>query len=244
MAKTPSVNRAKRGGPLREGRTATLTRTITLIAAGNPLPVILDAIVRCVEAEHPSVLCSILLLDEAGEHLLHGAAPSLPDAYNAAIDGVTIGANVGSCGTAAFTNQRVIVEDIRTDPLWTDYRDVAAQAGLRSCWSEPVRAASGRVLGTFAMYHRRATAPSEEDVRSIAAAAHLAAIAIERKQAEDALSASEARHRLFADNATDMIMMSDTSRGPADLYLAVGGPGDRFRAGTAGRPAGGRFGPP
>ena len=194
---------------LRESTTATLTRTMTLIARGGSLPDILDGIARCVEAEHPSVLCSILLLDESGKRLLIGAASSLPAFYNDAINGVEIGPNVGSCGSAAWGGVRTIVSDIQTDPLWVDFKGLAAEAGLASCWSEPIRGHDGRVLGTFAMYHRDVRVPDAEDFRSIEAAAHLAAIAIERKQSEETLAASEARHRLFADNATDLIMLSD-----------------------------------
>lgn len=193
----------------RERDVPTLTRTMTLIATGGSLPAILDAIAGGVEAEHPGILCSILLLDESGRRLLSGAGPSLPDFYNQAINGIEIGPEVGSCGTAAWTNRCTIVPDIQTDPLWRDFRDLAAQAGLASCWSEPIRGRDGRVLGTFAMYKREISVPDEDDVRSIEAAANLAAIAIERRQSEAALAASEARHRLFADNATDLIMLSD-----------------------------------
>ncbi|HRD28621.1 MAG TPA: ATP-binding protein [Caulobacter sp.] len=182
---------------------------MTLIATGGPLSTILDAIARYVEAEHPRMLCSILLLDDAGERLMFGAGSSLPDFYNAAIDGIAIGPGVGSCGTAAYTNACVVVADIQADPLWADFRELAGQAGLASCWSEPIRGRDGQVLGTFAMYHRDVRVPAEDDFRSIEAAAHLAAIAIERKRSDDALAASEARHRLFADNATDLIMLSD-----------------------------------
>ena len=204
--------------PVRESTTATLTRTMTLIARGGSLPDILDGIARCVEAEHPSVLCSILLLDEAGERLLMGAASSLPAFYNEAINGLEIGPDVGCCGTAAYTATRTIVSDIGTDPLWVNFKELAAEAGLASCWSEPIRGHDGRVLGTFAMYHRDIRVPEAADFRSIEAAAHLAAIAIERKQSEEALAASEARHRLFADNATDLIMLSD--RGGQLTYIS------------------------
>ncbi|MBI5941803.1 MAG: response regulator [Caulobacterales bacterium] len=199
---------ASPGTAVRESGAAALTRTMTLIATGGSLPDILDAIARCVEAEHPAVLCSILLLDDTGKHLLNGAGPSLPDFYNDAINGVEIGPDVGSCGTAAFANTCTIVADIQTDPLWVNFKDLAAQAGLASCWSEPIRGRAGQVLGTFAMYHREIRVPDEDDFRSIEAAAHIAAIAIERKQSEEALAASEARHRLFADNANDLIMLS------------------------------------
>ncbi|HWU15316.1 MAG TPA: GAF domain-containing protein, partial [Caulobacter sp.] len=146
-------------------------RTMTLIAGGNPLSTALLAIVQAVEAEDPSTVCSILLLDADGERLLLGAAPGLPDFYNQAIHGVQIGPSAGSCGTAAFTGGRVIVEDIQTDPLWRDYKALAAQAGVAACWSEPIRSASGKVVGTFALYHRQPARPSEEDVAFIEAAA-------------------------------------------------------------------------
>ncbi|MDR3506847.1 MAG: ATP-binding protein [Caulobacteraceae bacterium] len=172
-----------------------LTRTMSLIAAGASLPLILNAIVTSVEIDHPGVLCSILLLDESGQHLLHGAAPSLPHFYTAAIDGVAIGPCVGSCGTAAYTGKRVIVSDIQTDPLWAAFRELAGKAGLASCWSEPIKGSGGRLLGTFAMYHRDIRGAEPGDIRAILAAAHLAAIAIERKETEEALAASEARAR-------------------------------------------------
>ena len=168
-------------------------RTMTLMAAGNQLAVVLDAIVRTVEADAPRALCSILLLDETGQRLISGAAPSLPDDYNAAIDGVEIGPVVGSCGTAAFLNQRVVVEDIQADPLWANFKGLAAVAKLRACWSQPIRGANGEVLGAFAIYHRRVRAPSAKDIAFIESAAELAAIAIERQRAQDELAKSEAR---------------------------------------------------
>jgi len=178
-------------------------RTMTLIAGGNPLCTALLAIVQAVEAEDPSTVCSILLLDAPGERLLLGAAPSLPDFYNQAIHGVRIGPSAGSCGTAAFTGRRVIVEDIQTDPLWVDYKVLAAEAGVAACWSEPIRNASGKVVGTFALYHRQPSTPSEEDVSFIEAAAELAAIAIDRQRAEDTLIASEARALRAAQSALE-----------------------------------------
>jgi PAS domain S-box-containing protein len=176
---------------------------MTLIAGGNPLPMVLDAIVQAVEAEDPRILCSILLLDETGQRLMLGAAPSLPDDYNQAIHGVAISPTAGSCGTAAALDRRVIVEDIQTDPLWADYKHLAAAADLAACWSQPIRAASGKVLGTFAIYHRRISAPNADDIAFIEAAADLAAIAIDRRRAEDELACSEARARRAAEEARE-----------------------------------------
>ena len=108
----------------------------------------LDAFARTIERQSGDMLCSILLLD--GNSLRHGAAPSLPDEYNRAIDGATIGPAAGSCGTAAFTKSTVIVSDIALDPLWADYKDLALSHGLQACWSTPILCPSGEVLGTFA----------------------------------------------------------------------------------------------
>ncbi|MDB5434520.1 MAG: multi-sensor hybrid histidine kinase [Phenylobacterium sp.] len=168
-------------------------RTMALMAAGNQLAVVLDAVALSVEAEAADTLCSILLLDESGQRLTLGAGSSLPDDYNAAIEGLAIGPGVGSCGTAAFLNQRVIVEDIQADPLWVDFKDLAAAAGLRACWSQPIRGRGGEVLGTFGIYHREVRAPSAEDIAVIESAAELAAIAIVRQREQDELVRSEAR---------------------------------------------------
>jgi PAS domain S-box-containing protein len=179
---------------------------MTLIAGGNPLSSVLLAIVQAVEAEDPDILCSILLLDDEGRHLLLGAAPGLPDFYNEALDGAQIGPAAGSCGTAAFLGRRVIVEDIQTDPLWADYRDLArlaGQAGLAACWSQPIVAAAGAVVGTFAIYLRQISAPDSDDIAFIEAAAELAAIAIDRQRAEETLAASEARARQAAETARE-----------------------------------------
>jgi PAS domain S-box-containing protein len=170
-------------------------RTMALMAAGNPLGVVLNAIVLTVEAEAPGILCSILLLDHTGRRFTLGAAPSLPDDYNAAIEGIEIGPGVGSCGTAAYLDRRVIVEDIQTDPLWVDFKDLAAAAGLRACWSEPIRGTQGNVLGAFAIYHRQVSAPTDEDITFIETAAELAALAIARREMEAELARSEARAR-------------------------------------------------
>ena len=160
-------------------------RSLEAITSGTPLAAILETIARTVETISSGVLCSILLLDADGVHVRHGAAPSLPDDYNRAIDGQAIGPNAGSCGTAAYRNQQVIVTDIATDPLWTDYRALALQHGLRACWSTPIRSVDGRVLGTFALYYREQRTPIPADLELIERLTHLTSIAIERKRAEE-----------------------------------------------------------
>ena len=168
-------------------------RTMTLMAAETPLAVVLEAIVLSVEAEAPGIVCSILLLDDARQALGRAIGPSLPPDYSAALEGVAIGPTVGSCGAAAFLNRRVVVEDIQTHPWWTEFRALAATAGLRACWSQPIRWPDGRVLGAFAIYHRQVSSPSDGDISFIEAAAELAAIAITRERTRDDLARSEAR---------------------------------------------------
>lgn len=162
-------------------------RVFEMLTEKTPLAIVLDTIARDVERINPTVLCTILLLDDDGKCLRHGAAPSLPDFYVKTIDGSAIGPSAGSCGTAAFTRQRVIVEDIETHPWWEDYRDIARKAELGSCWSQPIFSSNGRVLGTFAIYHRDISVPQASDLELIESEARLTALAIEKTLAESRL---------------------------------------------------------
>jgi PAS domain S-box-containing protein len=164
-------------------------RILEMVAKGDSLAEILDALCGLAEQQAGGVLASILLVE--GDHLRHGGAPSLPKAYTDAIDGLTIGPSVGSCGTAAYRGEQVIVEDIATDPLWADYRTAALQHSLRACWSTPVFSSQGKVIATFAMYYREPRSPTARDQQIIEQITHLAEIAIERKQTQEKLSQSE-----------------------------------------------------
>jgi GAF domain-containing protein len=151
------------------------------LAAGAPLGEVLEDLVRAVERESgPGVLASILLLDEAGERLLHGAAPSLPQAYNEAIHGIAIGPGMGSCGTAAYVGHPIYVTDIGSDPLWKDFRGLAFEHGLRACWSTPIEGDDGRILGTFAVYHTAPRSPTPDQLAAINRVSHIAAAVIAR----------------------------------------------------------------
>ena len=163
------------------------------IARGAQLSEVLEAIVTLIESAAPGMLCSILVIDRDGKRLRHGAAPNLPAIYNAAVDGLEIGPHAGSCGTAAFTRQPVIVRDVQVDPLWANYRALADPHGLRACWSTPIFSAAGRVLGTFAMYYREPRVPTSAEQALITTATDLAGIAIARHRAEEALRESEER---------------------------------------------------
>ncbi|MCI0624159.1 MAG: PAS domain S-box protein [Acidobacteria bacterium] len=167
-------------------------RLLEMIAKGKSLASILDALCRVVEEMSGGSLASILLLDPDGNRLWHGAAPSLPASYTEAIDGSTIGPSAGSCGTAAYRREPVIVSDINTDPLWADYRDLASTHGLRACWSTPIFSSERRVLGTFAIYSREPSTPTPQQYIIIEQITHLAAVAIERKRGEEELRRSEA----------------------------------------------------
>lgn len=165
------------------------------IAFNESLPDILNSIALNIEACCPGGLCSILLLDADGVHLRTGAAPNLPPAYNRAIDGVAIGKNAGSCGTAAYKKERVIVSDIATDPLWNDYKELALSHGLQACWSIPIFSADKTVLGTFAVYYPNPGFPTTKHFELIERATNQAVIAIEKTRAAAALIKSEMQYR-------------------------------------------------
>ncbi|MDI1299739.1 PAS domain S-box protein [Methylotenera sp.] len=186
------------------------SHVLELLIADLTLQDILEAIVLGVEQFNPEMLCSILLLDAEGKRLCNTAAPSLPTFYNAAIDGNEIGMGVGSCGTAAFTGELVIVEDIATHPYWEGYRELALNSGLAACWSQPIFAPTGKILGTFAIYHRNPNTPTQRDITLIEQSANLASIAIERKQAEDDLRiasiAFESQEGMMVTDAKNIIL--------------------------------------
>jgi len=177
---------------------AAQNRVLELIARGAPLRESLDTLLRVMEAQCSGMFCSILLLDSDGIHVRHGAAPSLPDDFIRRIDGQVIGPQAGSCGTAAFRREPVVVEDIATDPLWESYRSVALAHGLRACWSTPIFDGQRAVLGTFALYFPIPARPSERQLRMVDLCTHTAAIAIVKDRETQALLASEERQRLAA----------------------------------------------
>ncbi|MFB2803182.1 putative bifunctional diguanylate cyclase/phosphodiesterase [Shewanella seohaensis] len=155
---------------------------LSMLLNGAPLAEILHALVLKIEDQRLGTHASVLLLSEDGKKLLTGAAPHLPDSYNQAIHGGEIGPGVGSCGTAAFTGQRVIVDDIEHHPYWALYKEFALAHGLRACWSEPIKDTQGKVLGSFAMYYEEVKSPTAADLTLIAEAARLASLAVERSR--------------------------------------------------------------
>src|SRR5438309_6878711 len=177
------------------------TRVLEMVAANAPLPEVLTNLVLLMEAQAEGMLCSILVLSADGMHVRHGAAPSLPAAYVKAVNGAPIGPRNGSCGTAMFLKRPVVVTDVMTNPLWTDYRHLAEICGLRACWSTPIFSPQGDVLGSFAMYRQEQRGPNSEEARLTEIATHIAGIAIERQRVQEALRERDARINLAAESA-------------------------------------------
>jgi len=156
-------------------------RALRAISTGKPLSVVLDELLLTVEAQsHQHMLTSILIVTEDGKHLRHGSGPSLPAAYNQAVDGIPLEEGVGSCGTGARRGEPVYVSDIATDPLWKNYRELALSHDLRACWSSPIKDVDGIVLGTFAIYYDAPRSPNADDLNAIAQITQTVSLALER----------------------------------------------------------------
>jgi signal transduction histidine kinase/DNA-binding response OmpR family regulator len=205
-------------------------RVLEMIAANAPLEDTLAALMNFLECGSDGIFGSILLLDEDGVHVRHGAAPSLPEAYIKAVDGAEIGPSAGSCGTAMFRCEPVIVTDILHDPLWEGYRDLIVPYGLHACWSTPILSHEGRVLGSFAMYYGEVRSPAPAEKHLVDIATHIASIAIEHHRAGEqirkAASAAEAANRA---KSQFLANMSHELRTPMAgvlgmLEIALGGP--------------------
>ncbi len=196
-------------------------QTLACVISGQPLPVAMKLLAEALEKQADGLLVSILLLED-GTRLRHAAAPSLPDHYTNAIDGLEIGPDVGSCGTAAFTRLTTIAVDIMQDPRWEPFRDLAESANVRACWSTPIISSGGDVLGTLAMYYRVPRAPSDDELRLIANSAYVAGIVIEKYRSQEALAELLERERQlreraeFENNAKDefLAMLGHELRNP------------------------------
>ena len=166
---------------------ATHARALEMIAGRRPQREVLTFLVSQLEAAMPESMCSVLLLH--GKRLSVGCAPKVPAGFSALAEGLEIGPERGSCGTAAFENRTVITVDVTTDPNWVAFVDATVKHGIRSSWSVPVRAPDGTVLGTFALYHAEPRSPTPEEVAAVERAAMLAGLAIDRERREGLLAA-------------------------------------------------------
>ena len=208
---------------LRDSFAASQQSVLESIAFGLPLQEILEKIVALIEAQSAEMLCSIVLVTP-DRRLTHAAGQRLPAEFIRGIEGLAIGPEVGSCGTAAFTRLPVVVDDISTHPAWREYRDLALSNGLRACWSTPILAPDGNVLATFAMYYREPRRPSIEEERWVQVATHLVTVAIlsdharvndlERRRMEEAIRLGEHLRSVILDTVADAI-----------FYVHVEGPG-------------------
>jgi len=193
---------------------------LSMIRTQAPLPQVLRVLCTNIEKQHPDLLCSVLLLDADGTTLRHGAAPSLPSEYSKAVDGIQIGPCAGSCGTAAYRKQPVIVADIATDPLWANFCHIALHHGLRACWSTPIASQDGRVLGTFAIYYREPRTPNAEHLQVVTHATHLAGIAIEHDRAKAELRTAEARYRTLVERLPAITYIAELGAGGPWHYVS------------------------
>ena len=194
---------------------------LEMIALRKPLSDILTALAQFMESQAPEIICSVLLLEEDGIHLKHGAAPSLPGGLITAINGSSIGPRAGSCGTAAFRGETVFVEDIASDPLWTDYRNVFLLRGLHACWSTPIFDEEHRVLGTFAIYRRTPSLPEPIHLQLIDVATRIAAISISRSRLDERLRRSEHQLALIYETVSDILFLLEVQPDKRFRFISV-----------------------
>ncbi|HCY61561.1 MAG TPA: bifunctional diguanylate cyclase/phosphodiesterase [Oxalobacteraceae bacterium] len=180
---------------------------LEMIALDEPLKDILREVCLGIEWIVGQICCSISLLDLSGKRIQIAAAPSLPDAYVNAVNGMAIGEQAACCGTAVFLNQPVISGDIASDPLWIGLREAALAHGLRSCWSVPVRAASGTVLGALDVYYAEPQLPSKDDLNFVSNITHLVGVAVQKDRVERSLHESEERYRSVVNCLAEGIMV-------------------------------------
>ncbi|CAB1370674.1 putative bifunctional diguanylate cyclase/phosphodiesterase [Denitratisoma oestradiolicum] len=175
------------------------------LALGSELQEILSLIVSGLESERPQWLGAILVLDGDGRHLRLGAAPNMPESYLKMVNGLEVGEGMGSCGTAVYRGERVVIDDIAHHPYGLQFRDLALQIGIVSCWSEPIRSSRGDILGTFSFYQKTPTRPTQEDTEAILHGTHLASVALERHLTEEELQLAASVYQASG----EAIMVSD-----------------------------------
>lgn len=211
----------------------TQTEILQLLARGAALEETLSIILLSLEGLLPGTRCSVLLYEPQTKTLHRGAAPNLPDDYSHAIDGMSIGPAAGSCGTAVFEQQPVIVEDIATDHRWDEFRTVALAHGLAACWSTPIAGRTG-VTGTFAVYRSTPGAPDQRERNLVSSYTHIASVTIDQArllEAEVARRAAELANRnkseFVAGLSHEIRTPLQTIVGMTEMLRSVDMPGER-----------------
>ncbi|AGA28643.1 PAS domain S-box protein [Singulisphaera acidiphila] len=179
------------------------------MARGAPLGDVLEALCEAVERQSAGCVATVLLADDEGRCLHHAAGRRCPVGYASAIDPVLVGPANGSCGTAVYRGEQVIVADIANDPLWVDYQDLALDYGFRACWSTPIPSSEGNVLGTFALYFPATQRPTPYDQEMVELLARTAGVAIERQRADDRLRHSEDRYRTLIEVSPQVVWYAE-----------------------------------
>ncbi|HEX6573101.1 MAG TPA: EAL domain-containing protein, partial [Steroidobacteraceae bacterium] len=185
-------------------------RVFERITSHADLVTTLEAVTETAEKVTPDAICTISVYEPEANVLMHVAGANLPQPYLNAKRRVEIGPRNGSCAAAVFLQRQVIVAEITRDALWEHVRGPAVEAGLRACWSTPVRASDGRMLGTVALYFHQPRSPLRRDFELMSRLTALAGIAIERKRSEEALRRSEAQYRSLFENVIEGVYRSTT----------------------------------
>jgi PAS domain S-box-containing protein len=205
-----------------------LERSILELSAnpGIELKEVVNTLLRGIEEIHTQSITSVVVLknDRLMEHL---ASPSLPEEYAAAINGAPVGPREGSCGTAMYLKKPVITPNIDKDPLWAKHKHIAARFGLKACWSLPIIHSSGKVLGSFAIYHRTPQTPDNYELATVERLRNILRIVMENRWSLQEIRLANERFDIMMKATHDLIWDWDLEtnlvyRDPAGLKKVFG----------------------